>query len=86
MAHVSTGQVHMRTHEALSERDITRGVALLCQSVPASSEPLELDADSTSFRTASAVKSSYSKRASQLAAAAVFAFMVAGTFVLRLVH
>ncbi len=86
MAHVGTGQVHMRTHEALSERDIARGVALLCQSVPASSEPLELDADSTSFRTASAVKSSYSKRASQLAAAAVFAFMVAGTFVLRLVH
>ena len=86
MAHVNTGKVHMRTHEALSERDIARGVALLCQSVPASSEPLELDSDSTSFRTASAVKSSYSKRASQLAAVAVFAFMIAGTLVLRLVH
>jgi len=86
MAHVNTGQVYMRTHEALSERDIAKGVALLCQSIPASSEPLELDADSTSFRTASAVKSSYGKRASQLAAAAVFAFMVAGTLVLRLVH
>ncbi len=86
MAHVKTGRVHMRTHEALSERDIVRGVALLCQSVPASSEPLELDSDSTSFRTASAVKSSYSKRVSQLAAVAAFAFMVAGTLVLRLVH
>jgi len=86
MAHVETGQVHMRTHVALSERDIARGVALLCQSVPASSEPLELDADSTSFRTASAVKSSYSKHASQLAAVAVFAFMVAGTLVLRVVQ
>jgi 3-ketosteroid 9alpha-monooxygenase subunit B len=86
MAHVSTGRVHMRTHEALSERDIVRGVALLCQSVPASNDPLELDADSTSFRTASAVKSSYSRRASQFAATAVFAFMVAGTLVLRLVH
>jgi 3-ketosteroid 9alpha-monooxygenase subunit B len=86
MAHVKTGKVHMRTHEALSGRDIARGVALLCQSVPASSEPLELDSDSTSFRAASAVKSSYSRRASQLAAAAVFAFMVAGTLVLRLVH
>lgn len=86
MAHVNTGQVHMRTHEALSERDIAKGVALLCQSIPASGEPLELDADSTSFRTASAVKSSYGKRASQLAAAAVFAFMFAGTLVLRLVH
>ena len=49
-------------------------------------EPLELDSDSTSFRAASAVKSSYSKRASQLAAIAVFAFMIAGTFVLRFVH
>lgn len=86
MAHVNTGSVHMRTHEALSEREIARGVALLCQSVPASSEPLELDSDSTSFRTASAVKSSYSKRASQLAAVAVFAVMIAGTLVLRLVH
>ncbi|MEM7434375.1 MAG: ferredoxin--NADP reductase [Myxococcota bacterium] len=86
MAHVNTGQVHMRTHEALSERDIARGVALLCQSVPASADSLELDADSTSFRTASAVKSSYSRRASQVAAVAIFAFMVAGTFVLRMVH
>ena len=86
MAHVNTGKVHMRTHEALSERDIARGAALLCQSVPASSEPLELDSDSTSFRTASAVKSSYSKRASQLAAVAVFALMVTGTLILRLVH
>ena len=86
MAHVNTGKVHMRTHEALSERDIARGVALLCQSIPASSEPLELDSDSTSFRAASAVKSSYSKRASQLAAVAVFAFMLAGTLILRLVH
>ena len=85
MAHVNSGKVHMRTHEALSERDIARGVALLCQSVPASREPLELDSDSTSFRAASAVKSSYSKRASQLAAVAVFAFIVAGTLVLRLV-
>lgn len=86
MAHVNTGKVHMRRHEALSERDVVRGVALLCQSVPASCEPLELDSDSTSFRAASAVKSSYSKRASRLAAIAVFAFMIAGTFVLRFVH
>lgn len=86
MAHVNTGKVAMRTHEALSDRDIARGVALLCQSVPASSEPLELDGDSTSFRAASAVKSSYSKRVSQLMAVAVFAFMVAGTIVLRMVH
>jgi ferredoxin len=86
MAHVNTGKVRMRTHEALSERDIARGVALLCQSFPASSEPLELDNDSASFRAASAVKSSYGKRASQLAAVAVFAFMVAGTLILRFVH
>ncbi|MBW2685092.1 MAG: ferredoxin--NADP reductase [Deltaproteobacteria bacterium] len=86
MANVKAGRVHMRTHEALSDRDIARGVALLCQSVPASSEQLELDSDSTSFRTASAVKSSYSKRVSQLVAVAAFAFMVAGTLVLRLVH
>lgn len=86
MAHVNTGSVRMRTHEALSDRDIARGVALLCQSIPASDEPLELDSDSTSFRAASAVKSSYSKRASQLAAVAAFAFMIAGTLVLRLVH
>ncbi len=86
MAHVKTGEVAMRTHEALSDRDIARGVALLCQSVPASSEPLELDGDSTSFRAASAVKSSYSRRVSQLMAVAAFAFMVAGTIVLRMVH
>jgi 3-ketosteroid 9alpha-monooxygenase subunit B len=86
MAHVKTGKVHMRTHEALSDKDVARGVALLCQSVPAGSEPLELDGDSTSFRAASAVKSSYGKRASQLAAAAVFAFMIAGTLILRMVH
>lgn len=85
MAHVNTGSVHMRRHEALSERDISRGVALLCQSVPASREPLELDCDSTSFRKASAVKSSYSKRASKLGIAACFAFMLAGTLILRLV-
>jgi hypothetical protein len=76
----------MRAHEALSERDVERGVALLCQSLPASADPLELDADSTSFRAASAVKSSYSKAWSRLAAATVFAFMVAGTLVLRLVQ
>lgn len=86
MSAVKTGKVHMRTHEALSDRDMARGVALLCQSVPASAEPLELDADSTSFRAASAVKSSYGKLWSRLAAVAVFAFMVAGTLVLRLVH
>lgn len=86
MALVKSGQVHMRTHEALSERDVARGVALLCQSVPASSDPLELDGDSTSFRAASAVKSSFGKRASRLAAAAAFALMAAGTLILRLVH
>jgi 3-ketosteroid 9alpha-monooxygenase subunit B len=86
MAHVNTGKVYMRTHEALSDRDIGRGVALLCQSLPASNEPLELDSGSTSFRAASAVKSSYSKRASRLAALGVFAFMIAGTLILRLVH
>jgi 3-ketosteroid 9alpha-monooxygenase subunit B len=86
MAHVSTGKVYMRTHEALSERDLAKGVALLCQSFPASTEPLELDGDSTSFRAASGVKSSYSKTWSTLAAVAVFAFMIAGTLVLRLVH
>ena len=85
MAHVNTGSVHMRRHEALSEREIARGVALLCQSIPASPEPLELDCDSTSFRTASAVKSSYSKRVSQLGVAACFAFMLAGTLILRFV-
>lgn len=86
MSAVKSGKVVMRTHEALTERDVSRGVALLCQSFPASADPLELDADSTSFRTASAVKSSYSKAWSRLAAAAVFACMVAGTLVLRLVH
>ena len=86
MAHVNTGRVYMRTHEALSERDIERGVALLCQSVPATDDPLELDADSASFHAASAVKSSYGKAVSTFAAAAVFAFMIAGTLVLRLVQ
>jgi 3-ketosteroid 9alpha-monooxygenase subunit B len=86
MSAVKTGKVYMRTHDALSARDVERGVALLCQSFPASADPLELDGDSTSFRAASAVKSSYSKTWSRLAAAAVFAFMVAGTLVLRLVH
>jgi 3-ketosteroid 9alpha-monooxygenase subunit B len=86
MAHVKTGSVHMRTHDALSVRDLARGVALLCQSVPASRGPLELDGDSTSFRAASAVKSSYGKRASRLAAVAMLAFMVAGTLILRLTH
>ncbi len=85
MAHVNTGKVYMRTHDALSERDVARGVALLCQSFPASAEPLELDSESTSFRAASGVKSSYSKTWSRLAAVAVFAFMIAGTLVLRLV-
>lgn len=84
MAGLKTGAVHMRTHEALSDRDVARGVALLCQSFPSSREPLELDSDSTSFRAASGVKSSYSKAWSRLAAVAVFAFMVAGTIVLRM--
>lgn len=83
---VKTGQVQMRTHEALSGRDLARGVALLCQSIPASADPLELDADSTSFRAASAVKSSYGKAWSRLAAAAVFSFMIAGTLLLRSLH
>jgi 3-ketosteroid 9alpha-monooxygenase subunit B len=86
MSAVKTGKVEMRTHESLCERDIARGVALLCQSVPASAEPLELDADSGSFRAASAVKSSYGKVWSTLAAAAVFAVMITGTLVLRLVE
>ncbi len=86
MSAVKTGAVRMRTHEALSERDVARGVALLCQSVPAGAGPLELDADSASFRAASAVKSSHSKPWSRFAAVAVFACMLAGTLVLRLVH
>ena len=86
MSAVKTGEVYMRTREALSDRDVAKGVALLCQSYPASTAPLELDADSTSFRAASAVKSSYGKVWSRLAAAAVFAVMIAGTLVLRLVH
>lgn len=86
MSAVKTGKVHMRAHDALSARDVERGVALLCQSLPASADPLELDADSTSFRAASAVKSSYGTAWSRVAAVAVFAFMVAGTVVLRLVH
>ena len=85
MSAVKTGSVYMRAHEALSSRDVARGVALLCQSYPSSPEPLELDADSTSFRAPSAVKSSYGKAWSTVAAAAVFALMVAGTLVLRLV-
>ena len=85
MAHVKTGEVHMRTHEALSDRDVARGVALLCQSYPASAAPLELDTESTSFRAASGVKSSFSKTWSTIAAVAVFAFMIAGTVVLRMV-
>lgn len=83
MAQVKTGAVTMRTHEALSPRDVERGVALLCQSLPSSSDPLELDADSTSFRAPSAVKSSYGRFTSRLAAVAVFAFMIAGILVLR---
>ena len=86
MARVNTGKVRMRTHEALSEQDVARGVALLCQSLPDGREPLEIDCDSTSFRAASAVKPPYSRRASRLAAVAVFAFMTAGTLVLRLVQ
>lgn len=86
MAVVKTGKVLMRTHEALSDRDVGRGVALLCQSFPASAEPLELDGDSTSFRAASAVKSSMTKTWSRLAAVAVFGLMVAGTVVLRWVQ
>jgi ferredoxin len=86
MAAVKTGKVSMRTHEALSDRDVGRGVALLCQSFPVSAEPLELDGDSTSFRAASAVKSSMTKTWSRLAAVAVFGLMVAGTVVLRWVQ
>ena len=74
----------MRTHQALSERDMARGVALMCQSVPASDEPLELDSDSISFRTASAVKSSYSTWVSRFAAVAVFALLTASTVFLRM--
>jgi len=85
MAYVKLGDVHMRTHEALSERDVSRGLALLCQSVPASAEPIEIDCDSTSFRAASAVKSSYGKAASRVAAVVMFALMLVGTLVLRLV-
>lgn len=84
MAHLNTGEVHMRTHEALSDRDVEKGVVLLCQSVPATADPLEVDCDSTSFRAPAAVRSSLAGRASRLAAAAVFALMVAGTLVLRL--
>ena len=86
MAGLKTGSVQMRTHEALTDRDVARGVALLCQSFPSSREPLELDSDSTSFRAASGVKSSYSKAWSRLAAVAIFACIVAGTIVLRTVH
>ena len=84
MAHLNTGKVHMRTHEALSDRDLERGVVLLCQSVPATADPLEVDCDSISFRAPAAVRSSLAGRASRFAAAAVFALMVAGTLVLRL--
>ncbi|MEZ4287679.1 MAG: ferredoxin--NADP reductase [Polyangiales bacterium] len=83
MAHVNTGNVVMRSHEALSDREVARGVALLCQSFPASNDPLELDSDSTSFRIASAVKSSYGKWASRSAAAAVTVFIIASTLFLR---
>lgn len=50
MAQRVVGEVHMRTREALSDRDVARGRILMCQSLARGGGPLEVDCDATSFR------------------------------------
>ncbi len=47
MAMLRSGQVEMRSHEALSPQDIKRGWILACQARPTSGEQLVLDFDAT---------------------------------------
>jgi 3-ketosteroid 9alpha-monooxygenase subunit B len=45
MALLKSGQVDMRTHDALEPSDIERGWVLACQARPASADPVEIDFD-----------------------------------------
>jgi 3-ketosteroid 9alpha-monooxygenase subunit B len=49
MAHLTQGQVHMRTHDALSAKDVQRGRVLLCQARPIGPGELALSYDAASF-------------------------------------
>jgi 3-ketosteroid 9alpha-monooxygenase subunit B len=51
VAHRLRGSVEMRSTEALSPAEIERGMILLCQSMPTSAEPLEVDCDALPSRS-----------------------------------
>jgi len=80
MAQHVMGDLHMRSHEALTDREVEEGRVLLCQSVPTSAEPLFIDYDATSFK----IESSGEGRAlPRLIGAAVLAFVVVAIWFLR---
>ena len=45
MARLVSGKVSMKSREALTDDDLSRGWVLACQAVPSSNEPLEVDFD-----------------------------------------
>ena len=84
MAQLVTGDLKMRSPEALSEHDIENGRVLLCQSIPTSTELLAVDYDAASF---SAVGDrGMSNSPSKIAIAVVMAVAAAFIFVLRSLH
>jgi len=82
MVRVKAGTVRMRCHDALTEVEVEQGLALLCQSVPKSQEPLELDCDAASFRMAGR-GGSVERRAHPWGVWVTFVLMAVGTVLLR---
>ncbi len=82
MARVRQGDVLMRSSEALTMNDKMGGMALLCQSIPATHGPLEVDADNTSFRLSK--RQGLKPGHARFAFAAAVIIMAVGTAILRL--
>lgn len=77
------GDVRMHTREALTDRNIEQGRVLLCQSVAASSEALEVDCDATSFRIEAAGAPTHQLGLRRAVAVFVTVFIAAAVWVLR---
>ncbi len=80
MAQLVLGDVRMRSHEALTEKEVAQGKVLLCQAMPMSAEPLYIDYDASSFKIQG---NGEGRTVPRLVGLLVFAFVAVAVWFLR---
>ncbi len=76
MAQLVGGDVVMKTREALTDKQIAEGRILLCQSLPKSTSPIEVDCDAASFGIQSSQGAGARRQAVSRAFAALLVVLV----------